>query len=144
MDIWYLRNVINSAALFMKGFGVGPAARLAAGPCNYLPRVMVIAAGFLLPGLVANAQKVPDILPQDATVQACVQYALNHYPLIQQALLDEQITDRQIKSKLADWYPQIAANAGYQNDFQLTATPFNGAVVYSFTPGTRLRRQLGS
>jgi outer membrane protein len=133
MDIWYLQNVIKRAALFMKGFGVGPAAKRAAGPYNYLPRVMVIGAGFLLPGIVANAQKVSDILPQDATVQACVQYALNHYPLIQQALLDEQITDRQIKSKLADWYPQITASAGYQNDFQLTATPFNGAVVYSGT-----------
>jgi hypothetical protein len=106
MDIWYRRNVIKRAALLMKGFGEGPAAKRAAGPYNYrsaekagiqliyfafhrvtnLPRVMVIGAGFLLPGLLANAQKVSDILPQDATVRACVQYALNHYPLIQQAL----------------------------------------------------------
>ena len=45
--------------------------------------------------LVAGAQKAPDTLT-NATLDACVQYALKHYPLMQQALLDEQITDRQI------------------------------------------------
>ena len=59
----------------MKGFGVGPAAKPAAGLYNYrspekasillidfafhrmtnLPRAMVIGAGLLLPGLPANA-----------------------------------------------------------------------------------------
>jgi outer membrane protein len=62
-----------------------------------------------------------------------VQYALKHYPLVQQALLDEQITDRQIKGKLADWYPQIGVVGTYQNDFQLPQIAFAGSAVASGT-----------
>lgn len=75
--------------------------------------------------LAAGAQKTPDTL-SNATLDACVQYALKHYPLVQQSLLDEQITDRQIKSRLSDWYPQIGLNASYQNNFQLGKILFNG------------------
>ena len=87
-----------------------------------------ISSGFSLAFLAAVAQKTPDTLT-DATLDACVQYALKHYPLVQQSLLDEQITDRQIKGKLADWYPQIGLNAGYTNYFQLPKAVFNGNVV---------------
>ncbi len=83
----------------------------------------VITSGFSVILFAATAQKAPDTLT-NATLQACVQFALKHYPLIQQALLDEQITDRQIKSKLADWYPQLGVVGSYQNDFQLPAVAF--------------------
>jgi len=76
------------------------------------------------------------ILPADATLQAVVQYALKHYPLVQQAYLDEQITDRQIRSKLADWYPQLNLNANYQNNFQLQSVAFNGSYTKSGTYNT--------
>src|ERR1700722_3893685 len=95
--------------------------------------VVFIILGFSVLSFSAGAQKASDTLPPDATVQACVDFALKHYPLVQQALLDEQITDRQIKSKLAEWYPQIGVNANYQNNFQLQAIAFNGAYVYSGT-----------
>ena len=92
----------------------------------------VITSGFSVILFAASAQKAPDTLT-NATLQACVQFALKHYPLIQQALLDEQITDRQIKSKLADWYPQLGVVGTYQNDFQLPAVAFNGSAVSSGT-----------
>ena len=95
---------------------------------------MVIGAGFLFLGLLANAQKVSDILPRDATVQGCVQYALNHYPLIQQALLDEQIYAL---------LTQLTGNLGCRED---KVTPHSHDIysisIGSFTPGTRLRCQL--
>jgi len=91
-----------------------------------------ISSGFSLIFLASVAQKTPDTLT-DATLDACVQYALKHYPLVQQSLLDEQITDRQIKGKLADWYPQIGLNAGYTNYFQLPKVAFNGNLVPSGT-----------
>ncbi|NIM34203.1 MAG: TolC family protein, partial [Hydrotalea flava] len=46
-----------------------------------------------------------DTLAQ-ATLQSCVQYALQHQPIVQQSLIDEQIVDKTIQTKLADWYPQ--------------------------------------
>ena len=91
-----------------------------------------IGSGFSFICLIAGAQKAPDTL-SDATVQECVQYALKHYPQIQQALLDEQITERQIRSHLADWYPQIGVNANFQRYFQLPAVAFNGVVEPSGT-----------
>jgi outer membrane protein len=95
---------------------------------------VLISSGFGAIFLSASAQtqKAPDTLT-NATLQACVQYALKHYPLVQQALLDEQITDRQIKGKLADWYPQIGVVGTYQNDFQLPQVAFAGASVTSGT-----------
>ena len=97
---------------------------------------LFISSGFSLLVLFTSAQKPPqDTLP-DATLQACVQYALKHYPLVQQAMLDEQITDRQIKSKLADWYPQLNLNANYQNNFQLPSIAFNGSTIHTGTYNT--------
>ena len=91
-----------------------------------------ISSGFSLVFLTAGAQRTPDTLV-NATLDACVRYALKHYPLVQQSLLDEQITDRQIKSRLSDWYPQIGLNASYQNNFQLPAVLFAGQYAYSGT-----------
>jgi len=98
-----------------------------------LQRVL-ISSGFGAIFLSASAQpqQAADTLTS-ATLQACVQYALKHYPLVQQALLDEQITDRQIKGKLADWYPQIGIVGNYQNDFQLPIVAFAGQYVNSGT-----------
>ena len=59
---------------------------------------------------------------KEATVQSCVKYALDHQPYIQQSYLDERITDRQISSRLADWYPQVAAAGNYQHYFELPST----------------------
>jgi outer membrane protein len=95
--------------------------------------IVFISSGFSSLFLAASAQKASDTLPLDATLQACVQFALKHFPLVQQAQLDEQITDRQIKSKLADWYPQLGLNANYQNNFTLTPIYFAGTYVTSGT-----------
>jgi outer membrane protein TolC len=93
-----------------------------------------ISSGFSLIflGAGAQAQQAPDTLT-NATLDACVQYALKHYPLMQQSLLDEQITDRQIKSRLSDWYPQIGLDASYTNYFQLPQIAFAGQYVQSGT-----------
>src|ERR1700744_4025138 len=95
--------------------------------------MVFIILGFSSIFLSAKAQKAADSLPPELTLESVVQYALKHYPLVQQALIDEQITDRQIKSKLSEWYPQVALNANYQDNFQLQAVDFNGTYVYSTT-----------
>ena len=96
------------------------------------------SSGLIILSPAVNAQKAPDTVLQQATLPQVVDFALKHYPLIQQAMLDEQITDRQIRSKLADWLPQLNLNASYQNNFQLQTINFNGNYVRSGVYNTSL------
>jgi outer membrane protein len=59
------------------------------------------------------------------SLEACIIYALNHQTNIRQSLLDEQIIEHEIKTQLADWYPQINFSGNYQNNFQRPVTIFN-------------------
>jgi outer membrane protein TolC len=97
-----------------------------------------VSSGLILLSTRADAQKTTDTVLEQATLPQVVDFALKHYPLIQQALLDEQITDRQIRSKLADWLPQLNLNANYQNNFQLQRIYFNGGAVASGAYNTSL------
>jgi outer membrane protein len=75
-----------------------------------------------------NAQS-EDSLLQQADLKACIQYALTHQPVIQRSLIDEQITERTIKGKLADWYPQVFFDYNLQHYFKLQKTVFAGNTV---------------
>ncbi|MBN8576621.1 MAG: TolC family protein [Cytophagales bacterium] len=76
-----------------------------------------------------QAQAKPDSLLQSATLQTIVDYALKHQPAINQALLDEEITSRAIKGKLADWYPQVNFVYNYQRNFDLPVNIIGGNEV---------------
>jgi outer membrane protein len=80
---------------------------------------------------ITCAQTARDTSLQQATLQYCVQYAIKHYPLLQQNLLDQEITEQEIKSRLSEWYPQINLNANYTNSFQLQSVYFAGSIVKS-------------
>ncbi|SMO64871.1 TolC family protein [Solitalea koreensis] len=54
-------------------------------------------------------QKEDSVL-HNATLKACIEYALKHEPSVNQAQIDEEIAETTIKSKLADWFPQINVN----------------------------------
>src|SRR4029077_9367781 len=74
------------------------------------------------------AQKADSLL-QQASLENCIQYALTRQPLIQQSLIDEQIAERVIKGKLADWYPQINFDYNLQHYFQLPTSVFGGNTI---------------
>jgi len=76
--------------------------------------------------VVQNLFAQNDSLLQQATLENCVQYALLHQPTVKQSSIDEQITEQQIKSKLADWYPQVNFAYNYQHNFQLQTFVFEG------------------
>ncbi len=88
--------------------------------------VIVFFIGIFSSEAIAQSK---DSLLVNASLQSCVQYAILHQPVIQQSLLDEQITERMIKSKLADWYPQIYFDYTYQRNFQLQTSVFQGNTV---------------
>ena len=73
----------------------------------------------------ASAQTKDDFSGKN--LDGCIIYALEHQTNIRQSLLDEQITEHQIKIQLADWYPQINFSGNYQNNFQRPTTIFNNS-----------------
>ena len=74
-------------------------------------------------------QRTADSVLREATLERVVHYALIHQPAVQQAELDEDITNKVIRGKLADWLPQIGTTLNYQRFLDLQKTVFNGTVI---------------
>lgn len=89
-------------------------------------RVLPLLAILITPSL-SLAQT--DSLLQQATLEHVVAYALEHQPAVKQAELDQQITEKQIKGRLADWFPQINFQANYQRNFDLPVNIIGGNEV---------------
>jgi outer membrane protein TolC len=88
----------------------------------------LLLVSFTFYSVTTDAQN-GDSLLRDATLQNIIQYALKHQPLVQQSVIDEKITEMQIKSKLADWYPQVNFNYLYQHNFQVQTSIIGGNPV---------------
>jgi outer membrane protein len=78
---------------------------------------------------LATAQSTSDSLVQEASLKNIVQYAIAHQPAVRQALADEQITEKAIKGRLADWYPQVNFTYNYQRFFDLQSSVIGGNVI---------------
>ena len=48
-----------------------------------------------------------------------MQYALAHQPTIKQSVIDEKIIDAEIKTRLADWYPQLSLDYSIEHYFKV-------------------------
>jgi outer membrane protein len=66
---------------------------------------------------------------QNAALPDVIRYAIRNQPRIRQSVLDEQITESQIHSKLADWYPQVNFNYNLQRNFVLPTSIIGGNPV---------------
>lgn len=75
------------------------------------------------------AQTTGDSLLLSPDLQQCIQYAIKHQPIVQQAQIDEKITETAIRSKLADWYPQLNLNYLAQHNFQVQTSVIGGNPV---------------
>jgi outer membrane protein TolC len=96
---------------------------------KYFPVHIVLTTALLLT-LKGYTQTIsPDSLLQEANLQNVVHYALKRQPIVQQSYIDEKITELQIKSRLADWYPQIDFNYLYQRNFQVQTSIIAGNQV---------------
>lgn len=83
----------------------------------------------LLPHGSSAQSTSADSLLQAATLDKVVQYALAHQPAVQQAQIDEEITAKIIKGKLADWYPQVNFTYNYQRFVDLQSSVIGGNVI---------------
>ncbi len=82
---------------------------------------------FLFLSLFVKAQvSNNDSTLAEVTLKTAVDYAVKRQPQILQSLTDEAITASQIRSRLADWYPQINFNYSYQHNFLLPTSIIGG------------------
>ena len=88
------------------------------------------------PSVLIAQQNEGDSTLEQATLNNCIHYALTHNPDIKNAKLNEEITQTIIKSKLADWYPQVNFAYNLQHNFQLPTFNFNGNLAHSGTKNT--------
>ncbi|MCX2451740.1 TolC family protein [Pedobacter sp. PLR] len=65
---------------------------------------------------------------KNATLPDLIGYALLNQPGVQQSLIDEEIGERDIKSALSGWFPQINGTATYNNNLkqQVSVLTMNG------------------
>jgi outer membrane protein TolC len=89
-------------------------------------RILTIASFTALTGY---AQQPEDSVLRTATLNEVIQYALIHQPAVRQAGIDEEITEKVIKGKLADWYPQINFAYNYQRYIDLQSSVIGGNVI---------------
>jgi len=68
-----------------------------------------------------------DSLAGKVTLQSCVHYALTHQPSVEKSLMDEEITEKQIDSKLADWFPQVNFSYNIIHNPQLPTSIIQGS-----------------
>jgi Outer membrane protein len=82
-----------------------------------------VLLNFLVPAL-AYSQSITstDSTLSSATLENCIRYGLEHQPVIKTAQVDEEITETTIKSKLADWYPQLNLDANLQHYLKMPIT----------------------
>jgi outer membrane protein TolC len=93
----------------------------------------------IVPQLV-RSQPAADTLSPSVSLQECIEYALSHQPLVRQAQLDEQIVSRTVKSRLADWYPQLNLTYNVQHYLKLPVI-----ILPDFAnPGSGARREVQS
>src|SRR5689334_6632382 len=87
-----------------------------------LPKITIIFSFALLTILftpMIGAAQATDSTLESASLDNVVAYALENQPAVKQAQLDEEITKRVIRGKLADWYPQVDFGYNYQRNFDL-------------------------
>src|SRR5690606_41499555 len=87
-------------------------------------KTIFVLLGFiplLIPQVHAQSPTSPEL--QNATLPQLVEYALKNKPEIQQALIDEEIGERDIKSALAGWLPQMRASASLDPTLKQQVSP---------------------
>ncbi len=90
-------------------------------------RMAVLGICVLLIGTsVAAQQTANDSILQNTTLDNVIRYAIERQAIVKKALADEQITEANIKSRLADWYPQVNFGYTFQHTFDVPTNIIGG------------------
>lgn len=88
--------------------------------------LIVIGGSFYSPSM---AQDTGTELPEQARLQDLIDFALDNRATVQQALLDEEIGEREIASALSGWFPQINATGTYNYNVKIPTTAMGDQVI---------------
>ncbi|SEN97626.1 Outer membrane protein TolC [bacterium A37T11] len=88
--------------------------------------IVLFAAPWLYAQTPVNQQAS---IPASPTLQDFVNYALANHANVQQALIDEEIGERDIAAALSGWFPQISANGNYNYNVKTPTTVFGDQVI---------------
>jgi len=95
-------------------------------PHKLILSMLVCIPAFLPGGLYAQTTVREQPTLSNASLQECIDYALSNKPGVQQSLIDEEIGEREIKSALSGWLPQIngtgTANHNFKQQSQILTT----------------------
>jgi Outer membrane protein len=94
-----------------------------------LRSTLVFSFAFTLAGGLALGQQDQPTLPAKATLDDVVAYALENRPAVHQALIDEEIGEREIASALSGWFPQINATGSYNWNVKIPTNVIGGTVI---------------
>lgn len=95
---------------------------------KFLNRLKLLLCLLLFPSLL-QAQDSTATSPGGLTLEQCVDYALKNRAAVEQAVIDEQIGEHQIKSNLSGWYPQISAGYGGTKNLKLQQQPLGDQLI---------------
>ncbi|RAU83145.1 TolC family protein [Pontibacter arcticus] len=96
---------------------------------NFIRHIrLLLLVGLLYPALL-HAQVKDSTAPQNLTLEQCIQFALENQPAVQQARLNEEIGEREIKANLSGWLPQIAANYAFSHNIRRQQSVFGDQVI---------------
>lgn len=87
-----------------------------------------MTAFFIAFGFFAHGQETGE-LPRGASLQECIDFALQHRGTVQQALIDEEVGERDIAVALSGWYPQLNANAQYNNNIIIPTAVIGDQII---------------
>jgi outer membrane protein TolC len=93
-----------------------------------MKKIYLLLALSLLKFGTIYAQVAKDSL-QNISLPEIIEYTIKHLPAIQKSVVDENITTLQVKSRLADWYPQLDYNYNIQHNFQLQTAYFGSTPI---------------
>lgn len=88
--------------------------------------LIAIGGSFCSPSMAQDTQTE---LPAQATLQDLIDFALDNRATVQQALIDEEIGEREIASALSGWFPQINATGTYNYNVKIPTTVIGDQVI---------------
>jgi outer membrane protein len=89
-------------------------------------KLLLISLLFLKTSIATLSAQTAD---SSFSLEQCLDYAFRHSPALQQSVLDSRIAEHGIRSRLADWYPQLRIDYNLQHAFQLQVSNINGQLI---------------